>query len=121
MVSPAPRISTGSTPRGAAAGYRAPTSPLLRSCPGIVVTRATGLKAIAISTAGEVRARAERGYPLSIPQPGWAEQDPEDWCDAAQSALDDLSVEAASIGLSGQMHGLVVLDGGDRVLRPAIL
>ena len=66
-------------------------------------------------------ARAERGYPLSIPQPGWAEQDPEDWCDAAQSALDDLSVEAASIGLSGQMHGLVVLDGGDRVLRPAIL
>src|SRR5438094_6564828 len=81
----------------------------------------TGVKAIAISTTGEVLARAERGYPLSIPQPGWAEQDPEDWCDAAQSALDDLSVEAASIGLSGQMHGLVVLDGGDRVLRPAIL
>src|SRR5439155_971889 len=86
-----------------------------------LVVGTTGVKAIAISTTGEVLARAERGYPLSIPQPGWAEQDPEDWCDAAQSALDDLSVEAASIGLSGQMHGLVVLDGGDRVLRPAIL
>jgi xylulokinase len=81
----------------------------------------TGVKAIAISRTGEVLARAERGYPLSTPQPGWAEQDPDDWCDAAQSALADLHVEAASIGLSGQMHGLVVLDGGDRVLRPAIL
>src|SRR5438477_1791068 len=81
----------------------------------------TGVKAIAISTTGEVLARAERGYPLSTPQPGWAEQDPEDWCDAAQSALEDLHVEAAAIGLSGQMHGLVVLDGDDRVLRPAIL
>src|SRR5207302_2306602 len=81
----------------------------------------TGVKAIAISATGEVLARAERGYPLSTPQPGWAEQDPEDWCDAAQSALEDLHVEAAAIGLSGQMHGLVVLDGDDRVLRPAIL
>src|SRR5438105_5437818 len=81
----------------------------------------TGVKAIAISRTGEVLARAERGYPLSTPQPGWAEQDPEDWCEAAQSALDDLHVEAAAIGLSGQMHGLVVLDGDDSVLRPAIL
>ena len=66
-------------------------------------------------------ARAEHGYKLSTPEPGWAEQDPEDWWRAAQAALADLGLEPASIGLSGQMHGLVVLDENDRVLRPAIL
>jgi xylulokinase len=81
----------------------------------------TGVKAIAISDSGEVLARAERRYELSTPQPGWAEQDPEDWWRASQAALTDLGVEPAAIGLSGQMHGLVVLDEGDRVLRPAIL
>lgn len=81
----------------------------------------SGVKAIAISETGEVLARAERGYPLSTPRPGWAEQDPEDWWQAAQAALADLNVEPAGIGLSGQMHGLVVLDGAGRVLRPAIL
>ncbi len=81
----------------------------------------TGVKAIAISESGEVLARAERGYPLSTLQPGWAEQDPEDWWSASQEALGDLGVEPAAIGLSGQMHGLVALDEGDRVLRPAIL
>ena len=82
----------------------------------------TGVKAIAISPDGEVLARAERGYPLSMPQPGWSEQDPEDWWQASQAALDDLGVtDVAGIGLSGQMHGLVVLDDAEQVLRPAIL
>ncbi len=81
----------------------------------------TGVKAIAISASGEVLARAERGYPLSTPQPGWAEQDPEDWRREAEAALADLRLEPAGLGFSGQMHGLVVLDGDDRVLRPAIL
>ena len=66
-------------------------------------------------------ARAEEEYPLSTPQPGWAEQDPEDWWRAAQAALRRLDAGDAPIGLSGQMHGLVCLDGADRVLRPAIL
>ena len=66
-------------------------------------------------------ARAERDYPLSIPRPGWAEQDPEDWWRATEAALDDLGVQATTIGLSGQMHGLVALDERERVLRPAIL
>jgi xylulokinase len=79
------------------------------------------VKALAISAEGEVVARAEAGYPLSTPQPGWAEQDPEDWWRASETALAELGVEPASIGLSGQMHGLVALDAGDRVLRPAIL
>jgi xylulokinase len=81
----------------------------------------TGVKAIAISPRGDVLARAERGYALSTPRPGWAEQDPEDWCRAVDGALADLGVEPHAIGLSGQMHGLVVLDEHDRVLRPAIL
>ncbi|HKI92422.1 MAG TPA: xylulokinase [Gaiellaceae bacterium] len=81
----------------------------------------SGVKAIAVSRTGEVVARAECGYPLSTPQPGWAEQDPEDWWRAAQEALAALGVEPAAIGLSGQMHGLVALDEQDRVLRPAIL
>ena len=81
----------------------------------------TGVKALALSPDGEVLARAEESYELSTPQPGWAEQDPEDWWRAAELALAALGGETTSIGLSGQMHGLVVLDERDRVLRPAIL
>jgi xylulokinase len=85
----------------------------------------TGVKVIAISATGEVLARAEEGYPLSTPRPGWSEQDPEDWWRATERALGQLAAAGvgapAGIGLSGQMHGLVCLDGHDRVLRPAIL
>jgi xylulokinase len=82
----------------------------------------TGVKAIAISPRGEVLARAEEEYPLAIPQPGWAEQDPEDWWQASERALTAVGAkDAASVGLTGQMHGLVLLDDADRVLRPAIL
>ena len=81
----------------------------------------SGVKAIALSPTGEILARAERDYPLSTPQPGWAEQDPGDWARAADAALADLGVEPASIGYSGQMHGLVVLDEAGEVIRPAIL
>ena len=81
----------------------------------------TGVKALAISPTGEVLARAEVEYPLSTPQPGWSEQDPDDWARAAKQALAELGVEPAGIGLSGQMHGLVCLDADERVLRPAIL
>jgi xylulokinase len=81
----------------------------------------SGLKAIALSETGEILARAEHDYPLSTPQPGWAEQDPEEWARAADAALGGLGVEPASIGWSGQMHGLVVLDQRGQVIRPAIL
>jgi len=79
----------------------------------------SGVKAVAISPDGELVASAEEPYALSTPQPGWAEQDPEDWWRAAQAALARLP--AGPIGLTGQMHGLVVLGQDDRVLRPAIL
>jgi xylulokinase len=81
----------------------------------------SGVKAIAIDETGEVVARAEETYPLSLPQPGWAEQDPDDWVRAADAALGRLGVEPAAVGLSGQMHGLVSLDRRDAPLRPAIL
>jgi len=82
----------------------------------------TGVKALRISPDGEIVARAEEGYRLSTPQPGWAEQDPEDWWKAAEAALAAVGSEGVvGIGLSGQMHGLVALDNTDRVLRPAIL
>lgn len=81
----------------------------------------SGVKALALSPDGEVVGRAEEAYPLSVPRPGWAEQDPEDWVLAAERALRRLGAEAEHVGLSGQMHGLVALDAEQRVLRPAIL
>jgi xylulokinase len=79
----------------------------------------SGVKGVAISPDGDVVATAAEAYPLSMPRPGWAEQDPEDWWRAAQACLARLP--DGPIGLSGQMHGLVVLDDAGRVLRPAIL
>jgi xylulokinase len=76
----------------------------------------TGVKAVRISETGEVLDRAEEEYALSIPRPGWAEQDPEDlW-----RAVERVGWEGP-VGLSGQMHGLVLLDADGKVLRPAIL
>ncbi len=81
----------------------------------------TGVKALAITPDGNVIASAEEGYGLSTPQPGWSEQDPEDWWRASEAALAQLGVEPDRVGLSGQMHGLVCLDERGQVLRPAIL
>src|SRR4051794_16989661 len=85
----------------------------------------SGVKGIGLVDDGRVVARAERGYGLATPRPGWAEQDPEDWWCATREVLDELSRAMggapAAIGLSGQMHGLVALDRSDRPLRPAIL
>jgi xylulokinase len=84
----------------------------------------TAVKGLALADDGTILARAEADYPLSTPRPGWAEQDPETWWTATERVLDSLRGEAGApdgIGLSGQMHGLVVLDAADRVLRPAIL
>ena len=81
----------------------------------------TGVKALAITPEGEVIASAEAGYILSTPQPGWAEQDPEDWWRASEAALARLGTSDGRVGLSGQMHGLVCLDERGEVLRPAIL
>ncbi len=88
----------------------------------------SGCKAILVDCAGAVVGSDLQEYPLSTPRPGWSEQDPADWWEAAQAGLRRL-IEASGvapdavlgIGLSGQMHGLVAMDGDGRVLRPAIL
>ncbi len=84
-------------------------------------------KVIAVDEAGAVLARTVRDYPLSTPRPGWAEQNPADWWRATDEAMKALRAAlprgyaVRAIGLCGQMHGLVPLDEGDRVIRPAIL
>jgi xylulokinase len=79
-------------------------------------------KGIAIDEDGTVVAHAEQPIPISMPHPGWSEQDPEDWWTATEAVLAELGAESAEgIGLSGQMHGLVVLGADRRPLRPAIL
>jgi xylulokinase len=82
------------------------------------------LKGIALSESGNVEAIAESAYEFDTPRPGWTEQDPELWWQAARDVLADLERRSGpprGIGLSGQMHGLVALDSAGRVLRPALL
>ncbi len=88
----------------------------------------TGAKALIIDEHGKVVASHTTEYPLYTPKPLWSEQSPIDWwngtCTSITTALSkaNLSGEAISaIGLTGQMHGLVLLDKADHVLRPAIL
>src|SRR4051795_3634728 len=84
----------------------------------------SSVKGLAVDERGQVVALAEHGYGFDTPQPGWSEQDPEQWWQGTQAVLAELRAKAGEpqgIGLSGQMHGLVALDAADRVLRPAIL
>ena len=75
---------------------------------------------------GEILREISREYPLYFPQPGWSEQDPEDWWAACTDGIAELTgdIDASSvagIGCGGQMHGLVALDENDAVIRRAIL
>ncbi len=88
----------------------------------------TGAKTLIISETGDVVASAAVEYPLYMPHPNWSEQDPQDWwcatVQSVQAALAQAKVaprEVKGLGLTGQMHGLVLLDKDGHVLRPAIL
>jgi xylulokinase len=86
----------------------------------------TGAKALVIDERGAVIASATEEYPLYTPRPLWSEQNPADWWEGAQAAVRRVLAqvppsEIRSIGLTGQMHGLVLLDDAGEVLRPAIL
>jgi xylulokinase len=84
-----------------------------------------GARAVAVDNSGEIVTEASSEYPLYAPRPGWTEQEPEDWWEGAQEVLAKVATEAGSevkgIGLTGQMHGSVFLDGSNRVIRPALL
>lgn len=86
----------------------------------------SAVKLLLMNEAGEIRKVVSREYPLSFPKSGWSEQEPEDWftqtIDGLRELLADTDrTQVAGIGVGGQMHGLVVLDEDDRVIRPAIL
>jgi xylulokinase len=88
-----------------------------------------GIRVLVIDAeSGKVLASATAEYPLLTPKPLWAEQHPADWWLAAQQAIpqalraaSDRAHDLVALGLTGQMHGLVLLDEHDEVLRPAIL
>jgi xylulokinase len=88
----------------------------------------TATKAVLIDEAGVVAAVASAEYPFDTPRPLWSEQDPRLWWDGAIAAIGGAlatagrsEADVVAVGLTGQMHGLVLLDASDRVLRPAIL
>ncbi|MDX2212774.1 MAG: xylulokinase [Oculatellaceae cyanobacterium bins.114] len=85
----------------------------------------SSVKAIALDTKGQMVAEASHPYPVHAPQPGWAESDPAHWWDAVAIAVRAVTHNFAdsvqAIGLSGQMHGVVLTDASGNPLRPAIL
>lgn len=85
-------------------------------------------KVIAVDHSGSVVQTASREYPMINLRPGWAEQEPHVWWDAAQEAVAEVTAalpeggrEVTAIGLCGQMHGLTALDADGEVIRPAIM
>ncbi|ADD01505.1 xylulokinase [Thermoanaerobacter italicus Ab9] len=88
----------------------------------------SAVKIILIEENGNVIGSISKEYPVYYPQPGWSEQNPEDWWNATKDGIRELIIKTGvknydikGIGLSGQMHGLVVLDENNNVLMPAIL
>lgn len=88
----------------------------------------TGAKALLINETGVAIASARADYPLSMPQPLWSEQSPADWWNGVVTCVRQVLTQGnvdpaavAAVGLTGQMHGLVLLDAAGEVLRPAIL
>lgn len=88
----------------------------------------SGTKTVLFDINGAVIAHSAREYPLYQPQNGYAEQDPKDWANAVIDTISDVMSKSGvpkeqvkGIGLSGQMHGLVMLDKECNVIRPAII
>ena len=88
----------------------------------------SSVKISAVDRQGNIVAQQSYDYPLSQPKPGYSEQNPEDWVNGTTVAIVRLILDdgikpedIAGISYSGQMHGLVLLDDTNQVLRPAIL
>ncbi len=88
----------------------------------------TGSKALLVGATGAVVSSATTPHTLSSPRPLWSEQDPREWWRAVATSIraaleraGATGADVAAVGLTGQMHGLVLLDGSGTVLRPAIL
>lgn len=85
----------------------------------------SAVKGLLIDENGAVLRENSKTYPVFYPRDGWSEQNPEDWFFAVNRLIDELSdgveEKIAALSVGGQMHGLVVLDGNDNVVRPCIL
>ena len=88
----------------------------------------SSVKIILMSDNGSVVSSVSKEYPVYYPEPGWAEQNPEDWWNATKDGVKEIIAKSGvngddikGVGLSGQMHGLVLLDKDNNVITPAIL
>jgi len=86
----------------------------------------SAVKLLMMEENGTIRKIVSREYPISFPHPGWSEQNPQDWYEQSIEGLKELladvdPADVAGISFGGQMHGLVILDENDEVIRPAIL
>ncbi len=86
----------------------------------------SAVKLLLMNEKGEIQKIVSKEYPLYFPHPGWSEQKPEDWYEQSMAGLKELLADCdksqvAGISFGGQMHGLVILDEKDQVIRPAIL
>ncbi|HHY81271.1 MAG TPA: xylulokinase [Clostridiales bacterium] len=86
----------------------------------------SAVKLLLMNEDGRIERIVSKEYPIYYPKPGWSEQNPEDWYTQTIAGLKELisgidKKEVAGIGFGGQMHGLVVLDENDNVIRPTIL
>ncbi len=86
----------------------------------------SAVKLLLMDDQGQIKNVVSKEYPLEFPHPGWSQQNPEDWRRAIMEGIPELlkgfdGAAVAGIGCGGQMHGLVILDEEDRVIRPAIL
>ncbi|MBQ9607486.1 MAG: xylulokinase [Lachnospiraceae bacterium] len=86
----------------------------------------SAVKLLLMESDGTIANIVSEKYPIAFPHPGWSEQEPEDWWKAVKKGIPELisgidASKVAGISFGGQMHGLVVLDKDDNVIRPAIL
>ena len=86
----------------------------------------SSVKLVLMDTAGHIIANVSKSYPIDYPKAGWSEQNPYDWYDACMEGIKELldgqdESTVGGISFGGQMHGLVILDKNDEVIRPAIL
>lgn len=86
----------------------------------------SAVKLILMQADGIIKNVVSKEYPLYFPKPGWSEQSPEDWWEGVTEGIKELTKDydksqVAGISFGGQMHGLVILDSEDQVIRPAIL
>jgi len=86
----------------------------------------SAVKLLLMDETGAIKKIVSREYPIEFPKPGWSQQRPEDWFTQTMEGLKELTKDCnrtkiGGISFGGQMHGLVILDENDNVIRPAIL